>query len=137
MTQQSRPAVLSVITRVASILALALGATLLFTACGREHASATAAKEEQLYTCGMDPQVLQNHPGNCPICGMKLTPVLKRSGVKPAGTNGAPGADGSAVITIDPVTMQNMGLRTGVVTRGPLRRVLRTVGGPNQIIMAP
>lgn len=128
MTQQSRPAVLSVITRVASILALALGATLLFTACGREHASATAAKEEQLYTCGMDPQVIQNHPGNCPICGMKLTPVLKRSGVKPAGTNGAPGADGSAVITIDPVTMQNMGLRTGVVTRGPLRRVVRTVG---------
>jgi RND family efflux transporter MFP subunit len=28
-----------------------------------------------LYTCGMHPQVVQDHPGNCPICGMKLTPI--------------------------------------------------------------
>ena len=34
----------------------------------------------------------------------------------------------SSIITIDPVTMQNMDLRTGPVTRGPLRRVVRTVG---------
>jgi Cu(I)/Ag(I) efflux system membrane fusion protein len=25
-----------------------------------------------LYTCSMHPQVLEHHPGNCPICGMKL-----------------------------------------------------------------
>ncbi|MEZ0299563.1 MAG: efflux RND transporter periplasmic adaptor subunit [Candidatus Methylacidiphilales bacterium] len=31
-------------------------------------------------------------------------------------------------ISIDPVTRQNMGLRTGVVTKGPLRRSIRTVG---------
>lgn len=29
----------------------------------------------QLYTCGMHPQVIQDEPGNCPICGMKLTPL--------------------------------------------------------------
>jgi RND family efflux transporter MFP subunit len=29
----------------------------------------------QLWTCGMHPQVIQNHPGNCPICHMKLTPL--------------------------------------------------------------
>ena len=34
----------------------------------------------------------------------------------------------SSAITIDPVTMQNMNLRTGLVTRGPLRRAVRTVG---------
>jgi len=34
----------------------------------------------------------------------------------------------SATISIDPVTMQNMGLRTGTVTKGPLRRTIRTVG---------
>lgn len=28
-----------------------------------------------LYTCPMHPQVLQDHPGNCPICGMKLVKV--------------------------------------------------------------
>ncbi len=31
-----------------------------------------------LYTCGMHPQIIQDHPGNCPICGMKLTPIRNR-----------------------------------------------------------
>jgi RND family efflux transporter MFP subunit len=73
------------------------------------------AKAELLYTCGMDPQVIQNKPGNCPICGMKLTPVRKP-------------APASAIPLIDPITTQNMDLRTGTVTRGPLRRTVRTVG---------
>src|ERR1022692_295912 len=38
-----------------------------------------------LYTCGMHPQVIQDHPGNCPICGMKLTPIRKQAGDVPAG----------------------------------------------------
>jgi len=96
-----------------------------------------SAQSEQLYTCGMHPQVILNKPGNCPICGMKLTPIRKQ----PAGassnatlessTNFAAGngnAEGAGVITIDPTTSQNMGLRTGLVTRGPLRRTIRTVG---------
>jgi Cu(I)/Ag(I) efflux system membrane fusion protein/cobalt-zinc-cadmium efflux system membrane fusion protein len=29
----------------------------------------------QLWTCGMHPQVIQDEPGNCPICGMKLVSV--------------------------------------------------------------
>ena len=38
-----------------------------------QEGAATAAK--RLYTCGMHPQVIQDHPGNCPICGMRLVPV--------------------------------------------------------------
>jgi len=40
-------------------------------------APATGEAEEgkQLWTCGMHPQVIQDHPGDCPICGMKLVPV--------------------------------------------------------------
>ncbi len=68
-----------------------------------------------LYTCGMHPQVLQDHPGDCPICGMKLTPVRRPDGTAPS------------TILIDPATTQEMNLRTGVVTRGPLRRTVRTV----------
>lgn len=30
---------------------------------------------EQLWTCGMHPQIIKKEPGNCPICGMKLTPI--------------------------------------------------------------
>ncbi|HZL77983.1 MAG TPA: efflux RND transporter periplasmic adaptor subunit [Candidatus Limnocylindrales bacterium] len=40
---------------------------------------------KKLYTCGMHPQVIQDHPGNCPICGMKLTPIRKQAGDSPAG----------------------------------------------------
>jgi Cu(I)/Ag(I) efflux system membrane fusion protein/cobalt-zinc-cadmium efflux system membrane fusion protein len=34
-------------------------------------------ESKQLYTCGMHPNVIQDHPGNCPICGMKLVPMKK------------------------------------------------------------
>jgi RND family efflux transporter MFP subunit len=37
-------------------------------------------------------------------------------------------ASDASTISIDPVTIQNMGMRTGPVTNGPLRRVIRTVG---------
>ena len=30
---------------------------------------------EQKYTCPMHPEVITDHPGNCPKCGMKLVPV--------------------------------------------------------------
>src|SRR6059036_681880 len=32
----------------------------------------------QKYTCPMHPEVVTDHPGNCPKCGMKLVP-LKQS----------------------------------------------------------
>ena len=95
------------------LLLLAVGVGGYFVGRSTNHKQAvTAAKEKTLYTCGMHPQVVQDHPGNCPICGMKLEPMRKQ------GTG----------IKIDPVTIQDMGIRTGVITNGPLRRVIRTVG---------
>ncbi len=35
----------------------------------------TNEQGEIVYTCSMHPQVRQNEPGNCPICGMELIPV--------------------------------------------------------------
>jgi len=84
------------------------------------HVHAAESGEKQLYTCGMHPQVIQDHPGNCPICGMKLTPMRRSSG----GTN----AMSFSTITIDPVTVQNMGFRSALVTRGALERTVRTYG---------
>ncbi|MEN9402449.1 MAG: hypothetical protein RL091_1152 [Verrucomicrobiota bacterium] len=42
---------------------------------------------EQLYTCGMHPQVIKKEPGNCPICGMKLTPIRANT-AQPASSGG-------------------------------------------------
>jgi len=41
---------------------------------GAEGAGASAGLK-RLYTCGMHPEVIQDEPGNCPKCGMKLIPM--------------------------------------------------------------
>ena len=140
------------------------GAGVLLTGCGHGHDKGAQAAEEQLYTCGMHPQVIQNKPGNCPICGMDLKPVrrqttergaserasverrlkLYKSTMNPGETSPVPAKDSmgmdmvpvyetegggeSQLISIDPVTVQDMNIHTATVTRGPLRRLIRTVG---------
>lgn len=50
----------------------------LFTACTQNpKTTGTAAKpmNKAYYTCSMHPQIHEEHPGNCPICGMKLIKV--------------------------------------------------------------
>ncbi len=84
--------------------------------------AARSADAKTLYTCGMHPQVILDHPGNCPICGMRLTPI--RSGGAVADTNAA----SSSAIAVDAATMQNMNLRTAEIRRGALRKTIRTVG---------
>ncbi len=37
---------------------------------------ATEAAEGTIYTCPMHPEIRQDHPGNCPKCGMTLEPVM-------------------------------------------------------------
>jgi hypothetical protein len=32
------------------------------------------AKGKTIYTCEMHPEIQSDKPGNCPKCGMKLTP---------------------------------------------------------------
>lgn len=34
-----------------------------------------SSPQAAIYTCSMHPQVMQDKPGNCPICGMKLVPL--------------------------------------------------------------
>jgi Cu(I)/Ag(I) efflux system membrane fusion protein len=40
---------------------------------GHDHATAAAAQEQ--WQCPMHPSIVQDHPGDCPICGMKLVKV--------------------------------------------------------------
>jgi Cu(I)/Ag(I) efflux system membrane fusion protein len=44
--------------------------------------SASDAKFVTKYTCPMHPQIIEDHPGNCPICGMTLVPKLFPAGTK-------------------------------------------------------
>ena len=113
---------------------------------------------DQLYTCGMHPQVISKEPGTCPICGMTLVPVRANGTARPAHTHSIryykssmnpgevspkPGKDSmgmelvpvydededsAGAITIDSATVQRMNLKTDLVTRGPVLRELRAVG---------
>ena len=47
--------------------------------------------EGQLWTCGMHPQVIQDKPGTCPICGMNLIPVKASTGGGAAETRTSAG----------------------------------------------
>jgi multidrug efflux pump subunit AcrA (membrane-fusion protein) len=106
---------------VIGLLLVVLAGGPFLAGCSRSSPTTDAvAKEKTLYTCGMHPQVIQDHPGDCPICGMRLTPILK--------TAGSTAAVDTAAITVDPTTIQNMNLRTTEIMRGPLRRTIRTVG---------
>ena len=46
----------------------------------------------QLWTCGMHPHVVSEKPGNCPVCGMRMTPV-KDTSVSSAGAGGTPSGE--------------------------------------------
>ena len=116
----------------------------------------------QWYTCGMHPMVLQKEPGECPICGMKLTPrksdeaqdkgglhprkvlywrapmdpnyISEQPGKSPMGMDLVPvyadeaDSPSSHAIRINPITIQNMGIRTAVIGRSPLVKHIRALG---------
>jgi len=120
----------------------------------------SAAHAAEKYTCGMHPMIVVDEPGDCPICGMALTPlkasdtsaaetpaerkikywvapmdptfIRDEPGKSPMGMDLVPvyedQATGGTIITIDPVTSQNMGIRTGKVERRTLQRTIKTVG---------
>lgn len=109
-----------------------------------------------LYTCGMHPDVLQEEPGICPLCGMDLTPISRpgsRSGgerkvaywVAPMDPNYVSETPGKSpmgmdlvpvyedevdetIVWIDPATIQNIGVTTTQVESRDLSVNLRTNG---------
>ena len=141
-----------------AILVAAVPVTLL-TGCGDSDTTTTQEGDRgetaqvQLWTCGMHPNVISEEPGQCPICGMNLTPIKRTVGEEDTGTEheadteheaateeaaqeGITEQDSSmamipsrdASIVIDPVTIQNIGVQTTPVQERPLTRSIRTVG---------
>ena len=77
-----------------------------------------AGKKIKYWAAPMDPTYIRNEPGKSPM-GMDLVPVYEEEGdeKEPAST-----------IRIDPVTIQNMGVRIRRVKRKPLVKYIRAFG---------
>jgi Cu(I)/Ag(I) efflux system membrane fusion protein len=89
---------------------------------GAAHASAHAAT---VYTCPMHPDYRSDHPGDCPMCGMRLEAVR---------ADGATGGDAAArtlphgAVQVSAERQQAIGIQVGVVSRSAGTRLLRTSG---------
>ena len=84
----------------------------------------------QRYYCPMHPAVVQDHPGQCPICSMTLVP-MPGGAAHPAPAPAAPSAAapaGLSAIELTPERIQLIGMKTAVVKREALGGELRSVG---------
>lgn len=75
-------------------------------------------KKIKYWVAPMDPTYIRDKPGKSPM-GMDLVPVYEEEGEEKEPTS---------TIRIDPVTIQNMGVRLGEVERRALTKTIRTVG---------
>ena len=60
-----------------SIAVTGAGAVLVSHSLSTHGGGSTAEGAATFYQCPMHPTIVQDHPGNCPICGMKLVKVAK------------------------------------------------------------
>jgi Cu(I)/Ag(I) efflux system membrane fusion protein len=120
-----------------------LAALLIAPACSRSGRS-SKPPDVDYYTCTMHPSVHAEAPGKCPICGMDLVAVMKKtSGASPPssgggmqGMAGMPGMQSgnqtsgatSHEFVVPVERQQQIGVTYATVTRAPLHHTIRAVG---------
>ena len=91
----------------ALVIGLCLGGLLFGGGEGaEEHAHAESELINTTWTCSMHPQIRQEEPGQCPLCGMDLIPLT-------AGT----GDENPMEIRMSPTAMQLANVQTSVITK--------------------
>jgi membrane fusion protein, copper/silver efflux system len=80
-----------------------------------------ASDQHAVYRCPMHPWIIRDEAGTCPICGMDLVAMQGHANASP--DQSSPGA-----IRIDPVMVQNMGVRLEPIQKRKLIKEVRTTG---------
>jgi Cu(I)/Ag(I) efflux system membrane fusion protein len=104
----------------------AVAVALLLVGCKKAGGESKPA-DVDYYTCTMHPSVRSQDPhGKCPICGMDLVPVKKKSAmaIPSAETNAE--TPGEFVVPVE--RQQQIGVTYTTVRKQPLHETIRTVG---------
>lgn len=91
---------------------------IVISSCKNHDHHIAMAGPDEYYTCSMDPQVIENKTGNCPICHMKLIKV-KKNNLKPGQIKLSEQQIKLANITFDTLRVQELAKEitlTGKVT---------------------
>ena len=91
------------IVLLVAVAALAAVVGISFRSCAPGGAKASKPVETR-YHCPMHPTVIADHPGDCPICGMRLVPIEERGEAGSAAPSSEP-APGAKTKTIYRSTM--------------------------------
>lgn len=109
-----KPAILILAVLIAGIL---IGR---WTSGGSDSGSGSMeVAENTVWTCSMHPQIRQDHPGICPLCGMDLTPADEDDGDSDLPMD---------AIRMSPTAMQLAQVRTQVVSTGEVVKEIRLAG---------
>jgi membrane fusion protein, copper/silver efflux system len=87
----------------------------------RSGAALASGRAATVYTCPMHPDYRRDHPGDCPICGMRLE-------ADRAGGDAAARALPHGAVQVSPERQHAIGVQIGVVGRSAGTRLLRTTG---------
>lgn len=95
---------------------------------GPAHGAAAAAEAPRAvrYHCPMHPTVVDDQPGDCPICHMSLVPIDESLGDDEPTSAAEP--EGLAPVRLSPRKRQLIGMKTAEVAVVPFVRTVRAMG---------
>ncbi len=98
---------------------------------GDEHAQASGGDGETVtrWTCPMHPQIVEEEPGSCPICGMDLVEKeYPASEVDGGGSESRQQVPSYPSVSVDPITVRHMNVVISEAAERQLAGEIRTVG---------